>query len=105
MPQDLLPKNLYTPETDVLNGIAYNPETGKIYLTGKNWPDVFARRGARIRGARTMVRTNHVTPKSLSISHLLKGDSPSTGNRHCVIRSESGHYALRALWLKSLFSG
>ena len=37
----LLPKNLYTSETDVLNGIAYNPETGKIYLTGKNWPKLY----------------------------------------------------------------
>ena len=37
----LLPKNLYGPETDVLNGIAYNPETKKIYLTGKNWPKLY----------------------------------------------------------------
>jgi glutamine cyclotransferase len=37
----LLPKSLYTSETDVLNGIAYNPETGKIYLTGKNWPKLY----------------------------------------------------------------
>ena len=26
---------------DVLNGIAYNPETGKTYLTGKLWPKMF----------------------------------------------------------------
>ena len=37
----LLPKNLITPDTDVLNGIAYNPEDGKIYLTGKNWPKLY----------------------------------------------------------------
>lgn len=37
----LLPKNLYTADTDVLNGIAYNPETKKIYLTGKNWPKLY----------------------------------------------------------------
>lgn len=37
----LLPKNLYTSTTDVLNGIAYNPEDGKIYLTGKNWPRLY----------------------------------------------------------------
>jgi glutamine cyclotransferase len=37
----LLPKNLYTSETDVLNGIAYNPEDGKTYLTGKNWPKLY----------------------------------------------------------------
>lgn len=30
-----------TPTTDVLNGIAYNPETKKIYITGKNWPKIF----------------------------------------------------------------
>lgn len=37
----LLPRNLHTAETDVLNGIAYNPEEGKIYLTGKNWPKLY----------------------------------------------------------------
>ena len=37
----LLPKSLYTSETDVLNGIAYDPQTGKIYLTGKNWPKLY----------------------------------------------------------------
>lgn len=37
----LLPKELFGPETDVLNGIAYNPENGKIYLTGKNWPKMY----------------------------------------------------------------
>ena len=26
---------------DVLNGIAYNPETNTLYLTGKNWPMLF----------------------------------------------------------------
>lgn len=37
----LLPKNLRRADTDVLNGIAYNPEDGKIYLTGKNWPKLY----------------------------------------------------------------
>ena len=27
--------------TDVLNGIAYDETTGKIYVTGKNWPKLF----------------------------------------------------------------
>jgi len=26
---------------DVLNGIAYNKETGKLYVTGKNWDKLF----------------------------------------------------------------
>jgi glutamine cyclotransferase len=26
---------------DVLNGIAHDPETGKIYVTGKHWPNLF----------------------------------------------------------------
>ncbi len=26
---------------DVLNGIAYDRETGKIYVTGKQWPNLF----------------------------------------------------------------
>jgi len=29
------------PDTNVLNGIAYDDETGKIYVTGKNWPKLF----------------------------------------------------------------
>lgn len=33
----LLPQNLRTADTDVLNGIALNPADGKLYLTGKNW--------------------------------------------------------------------
>ena len=37
----LLPKSLYTKDTDVLNGIAFNPSDGKIYLTGKNWPKMY----------------------------------------------------------------
>lgn len=34
---ELLPSRLRYDDTDVLNGIAYNPQNGKIYLTGKNW--------------------------------------------------------------------
>lgn len=37
----LLPRNLRTDSTDVLNGIAFNPQDGKIYLTGKNWPRLY----------------------------------------------------------------
>ncbi len=37
----LLPKKLYKPSTDVLNGIAYDEKSGKIYLTGKNWPKLY----------------------------------------------------------------
>ena len=37
----LLPKELRDTTTDVLNGIAYNPDTKKIYLTGKNWPKFY----------------------------------------------------------------
>jgi glutamine cyclotransferase len=29
------------PADAVLNGIAYNPETKKVYITGKNWPEIF----------------------------------------------------------------
>lgn len=34
----LLPASLRRPGTDVLNGIAYNAQTGRVYLTGKYWP-------------------------------------------------------------------
>lgn len=39
--RDLLPKELRTYDTDVLNGIAYDSATGKLYLTGKNWPKLY----------------------------------------------------------------
>ena len=37
----LLDASLQTEETDVLNGIAYDSRTEKIYLTGKNWPRLY----------------------------------------------------------------
>ena len=37
----LLPQELRTDNTDVLNGIAYDHTNGKIYLTGKNWPKLY----------------------------------------------------------------
>jgi len=37
----LLPANMKTRDTDVLNGIAYNPADGGIYLTGKYWPELY----------------------------------------------------------------
>lgn len=37
----ILPRNLYRPDTDVLNGIAYNEKDGSIYVTGKNWPRLY----------------------------------------------------------------
>ncbi len=39
--QNLLPRHLKSPSTDVLNGIAYNPQTKSLYLTGKNWPKMY----------------------------------------------------------------
>ena len=36
----LLPKELKTKDTDVLNGIAVD-DNGNVYLTGKNWPKVY----------------------------------------------------------------
>jgi glutamine cyclotransferase len=29
------------PDLDVLNGIAYNPRTKTIFVTGKNWDKMF----------------------------------------------------------------
>ena len=38
----LLPMKDFIPEhTDVLNGIAYDPATKRLWLTGKFWPKVF----------------------------------------------------------------
>jgi glutamine cyclotransferase len=36
--EGLLPRSERRPGTDVLNGIAHNPEDGTFWVTGKNWP-------------------------------------------------------------------
>ncbi len=33
--------DLADPQEDVLNGIAYDRETKKLYVTGKRWPKLF----------------------------------------------------------------
>ena len=39
----LLPADARQPgHTDVLNGIAYDPQAERLYVTGKNWPSLFA---------------------------------------------------------------
>jgi len=37
----LLPEEERTPATDVLNGIAFDAATGRIFVTGKNWSRLF----------------------------------------------------------------
>jgi len=37
----LLPRHLRDENTDVLNGIAYNPETKQTFITGKNWKRLY----------------------------------------------------------------
>jgi glutamine cyclotransferase len=37
----ILPEELRTEETDVLNGIAYDPESGRLFVTGKRWPKLY----------------------------------------------------------------
>lgn len=39
--QNLLPKEEYTDDTDVLNGIAYDKEQNRIFVTGKNWSKLY----------------------------------------------------------------
>ena len=37
----LLPNSDRKTDTDVLNGMAFNKESGHLYITGKNWPKLF----------------------------------------------------------------
>lgn len=37
----ILPEALRTSETDVLNGIAYDQESGRLFVTGKFWPELY----------------------------------------------------------------
>ncbi len=39
--EGLLPESERTPQTDVLNGIAYDAATGRIFVTGKNWSRLY----------------------------------------------------------------
>jgi glutamine cyclotransferase len=38
---NLLPRNLRTVKTDVLNGIAYDAATNRLIVTGTNWPKLY----------------------------------------------------------------
>ena len=49
---DLLPSDQRTPGSDsVLNGIAYDAEKGRLFVTGKNWPKLFEIRVVKKSGA------------------------------------------------------
>jgi glutamine cyclotransferase len=37
----ILPESDRSPETDVLNGIAYDKESNRVFVTGKKWPKLF----------------------------------------------------------------
>lgn len=37
----ILPESLRKPDTDVLNGIAYDPVGNRLFVTGKNWPALY----------------------------------------------------------------
>lgn len=37
----LLPEELREPDTDVLNGIAWDEATGRIFVTGKRWCRIY----------------------------------------------------------------
>ena len=39
--EGLLPESEYTATTDVLNGIAYDKDNNRIFVTGKNWSKMF----------------------------------------------------------------
>ena len=39
--KNILPPQLRKPSTDVLNGIAYEPKSGAVYVTGKYWPKMY----------------------------------------------------------------
>lgn len=37
----ILPATDHAPDTDVMNGIAYDPQADRLFVTGKNWPKLF----------------------------------------------------------------
>jgi glutamine cyclotransferase len=37
----ILPGDLRTPDTDVLNGIAFSSQNGRLFITGKRWPVLY----------------------------------------------------------------
>ena len=38
---DLYPKSKRSPSEDVLNGIAYDAEGKRVFVTGKYWPHLY----------------------------------------------------------------
>lgn len=47
----LLPLSEREPDTDVLNGVAYNPADSTLWVTGKNWPWLYQLRLQKAPGA------------------------------------------------------
>ncbi len=39
--EGILPQSLRAPDTDVLNGIAYDQEGDRLFVTGKRWPQLY----------------------------------------------------------------
>jgi glutamine cyclotransferase len=39
--EKLMPEGFKGDYNKVLNGIAYNPQNGHLYITGKNWPVLY----------------------------------------------------------------
>jgi len=52
----LLPPSEREPDTDVLNGIAYDPVQERLYVTGKRWPWIYEIKTPALTGASRRTR-------------------------------------------------
>ena len=69
----LLPQSLRDDKTDVLNGIAYNPADGKIYLTGNISPEIIPNEPDAVNaavGKRNLKHATLVAPPCININTL-----------------------------------
>lgn len=39
--ENLVPESVREPDDEVLNGIAWDPQNGRLFVTGKHWPKVY----------------------------------------------------------------
>ena len=84
------------PPVDVLNGIAYDPDAGRLFVTGKLWPKVFEIELVGQKAYIPMIGNGHAGPTQITLLHtndfhgyLEPDDNGKGGSAHMAGAIES----------------